>query len=279
MDAAFALPATYDIKELIRIISMCEIQSTVDIAKRPFISTKIAELIIRWLIDSGASLTCLSEQLFDLIPTEQTQRLPLPPELSIQTASGHLFEITGLFVLPINIGKSSYRHPVVIIRNLAANAILGTDFLNRTGANIDFANKKVTFGNAPTGEKSVTATNFLDAQEVVTAEVTTVMPHSVKWISCKTTAKGLGFVESEFLAVSAALLKADGKNFKIQLHNATDTPLQFKRNMHVGVFSAAAEEDLIPIDKLKKKAREVKKMSAEKKAKGHQRLRAVCEGG
>jgi hypothetical protein len=215
------------------------------IAKRPFLSTTIAGKTIRWLIDSGASLTCLSDKLFALFPPEQVTELPLPPELSIQTASGQLFDLKGLYLLPIIIGKSVYKHPVVIIRNLAANAILGTDFLQRANATVDFTTRKITFRKDKQAE---------DAKEIFTAKGVTVPAHALAWIYCRSEGRGLGMVESEFLSVDAALMQLKDKSFRIRVHNTTDEPLNFRKGVHVGVFSTITKEDLVPLNNIRRPA-------------------------
>ena len=55
-----------------------EIQHGMRIAKRPFITSTIENHVIDWLVDTGASITCLSEELFRLFPENMVQKLTLP---------------------------------------------------------------------------------------------------------------------------------------------------------------------------------------------------------
>ena len=117
---------------------MDEIQAKQYASERPFIKSAILDKFIRWLVDSGASLTCICDELFSLFRADQVEQRPLPLELTIMAASGHLFEIQGIYEIPIKFKNVTYRHPVVVIRNLAAKAILGADFLVKWNANLDF---------------------------------------------------------------------------------------------------------------------------------------------
>ena len=236
------------------------------IAKRPFITSTIENHVIEWLVDTGASITCLSEELFRLFPESMVQKLTLPPELSIQTASGTLFDIYGRYILPINIGRTTYRQEVIIIRNLAAKAILGSDFLQRANVEIIATKNSYTINfrkrRADENTHSVEAT-----QEVFAAESCKIPPRAIRWVRCSSEAKGLGYVESEYLAMSAALMHLDNRSFRVQIHNSTDVDLHLTRKMHVGVFSAVAQEDLIPLNKLTRApSQHPPAMSAAKKA-------------
>ena len=104
-------------------------------------------------------------------------------------------------------------------------------------------------------------------QEVFAAESCKIPPRAIRWVRCSSEAKGLGYVESEYLAMSAALMHLDNRSFRVQIHNSTDVDLHLTRKMHVGVFSAVAQEDLIPLNKLTRApSQHPPAMSAAKKA-------------
>jgi hypothetical protein len=119
--------------------------NTTSVAKRPFITSFIGPVKVNWLLDSGASLTCLHESIFNKIPSSLISEVPTPSDLTVQAASGHFFDVKGIFILPITINKTAYPHKVVVMRDLAANAIIGTDFLIKVNAIVNFERKSVTF--------------------------------------------------------------------------------------------------------------------------------------
>ena len=219
---------------------MDEIQAKQYASERPFIKSAILDKFIRWLVDSGASLTCICDELFSLFTADQIVQLPLPPELTIMAASGHLFEIQGIYVIPIKFKNVTYRHPVVVIRNLAAKAILGADFLVKWNANLDFPSRSITFHKRETRQQS---------HELFSAESAALPPRSIGWIKCKTSGKGLGYIESEYLSIAASLVQLENAAFKVQVHNNTDETLTLPRNAHVGVFSAVQKGDIEPLGK------------------------------
>jgi hypothetical protein len=119
--------------------------------------------------------------LFLQLTQDQYECLPTPPELSVQAVLGHYFCIFGVFLLPILINGKPHRHPVVVMNNLAPQAIIGTDFFNELNAKIDLATKE-TF-------QSNNSTHLLFLHDA----------RSTKWIMWKSEGTNLGIVDSEAL--------------------------------------------------------------------------------
>jgi hypothetical protein len=93
---------------LINLNNMDEIQAKQFAAERPFINANVGNVKIRWVIDSGALLTCIAKPIFMQLTQNHYEKLPTPPELSVQAASGHYFCIFGVFLLPIEINGKAH---------------------------------------------------------------------------------------------------------------------------------------------------------------------------
>ena len=223
------------------------------IAERPFISSCIGAVIVQWLADSGAKVTCLDESIFKLLEARILKTLQIPANLQLRAAGGDLLKIVGYYVIPIEIGDVVRPHEVLVIRNLAAKAILGVDFLGKYKALIDVNKSKVTF------QDDICAIDQ-SVDPVFTTRRHTILPHSAGWVDCRTNGRGLGYAESEYLTVDAALLDLRKAKFKLFIHNPTDSPLTLRRGMYVGNFTNVEEASVMPIDALRRKTFTPRKM-------------------
>ena len=95
------------------------------------------------LIDTGASINLIDHDWFysnlpELGPSVKASRV-----VNARAANGSSLEITGFVVLSLTVDSTEFPTYVNIARNLSTRMILGSQFLNRHGANIDCASRKV----------------------------------------------------------------------------------------------------------------------------------------
>ena len=94
----------------------------------PFISGRIYDLSLSFLRDTGAAITTVSSAIFQRLPS-LTKHPPSSLMMqSIRTVSGESVPITGLALIPFQIGESKYPYYAFIVDNLAYDVILGADF-------------------------------------------------------------------------------------------------------------------------------------------------------
>ena len=109
----------------------------------PFTSGKICDLSVSFLCDTGAAITALSSALFERLPS-LTKHPPssLMPQ-SIRTASGESVPITGLALVPFQVGEYKYPYYAYIVDKLAYDGIIGADLSTHYQAVINFDTRKL----------------------------------------------------------------------------------------------------------------------------------------
>jgi hypothetical protein len=98
---------------------------------------------ISFLIDTGASISCISSAVFERVKTD-TDKLSLV-EGGLDNVSGGSVSITGIASLDLQFGQSLFPHDMLVAQ-VSEAAILGMDFFAVYGSGLDFGGKIVLNG-------------------------------------------------------------------------------------------------------------------------------------
>ena len=100
---------------------------------------------VRLLVDTGAAVSVVSEQFYNvtLWPNVQLKKNNLIS--NIKTADGNTTPVIGFVSFEIIIGDHSYNCDASVVPNLAYQVVLGCDFLHANNAIIDVKRESVTF--------------------------------------------------------------------------------------------------------------------------------------
>ena len=100
---------------------------------------------VRLLVDTGAAISVVSEQFYNvtLRPNVQLKKNNLIS--NIKTADGNTTPVIGFVSFEIIIGDHSYNCDASVVPNLAYQVVLGCDFLHANNAIIDVKRESVTF--------------------------------------------------------------------------------------------------------------------------------------
>ncbi len=96
---------------------------------------------VRFLIDTGSSHTILHPQIWETFPEEVKKRLR-PLKSSLVTVDGSPLDIVGEATITFHLGKVRVMADVVIA-NVTQAGILGSDFLEKYNATLDFSKPKL----------------------------------------------------------------------------------------------------------------------------------------
>ena len=98
---------------------------------RPYINVQIGPTVAAALYDSGADISCISEQQFHKIPVDQRPDKKSNRVDPCFSAGGTQLAVKGIVSLPISILGRQTMHPFRIINGLNESVILGADFINK----------------------------------------------------------------------------------------------------------------------------------------------------
>ena len=75
---------------------------------------------MKCLLDTGASVSCLSRASYQCIPGYQAlESVPIPPGFRISAASGHKFSLVGCFIINIRVLGREFHRPMFVIDGLS----------------------------------------------------------------------------------------------------------------------------------------------------------------
>lgn len=104
--------------------------------KNSTLQGKIGGVDVTLLVDTGATLTCLSDTLWQKLKT--THHLsPSSHSKAVESVSGQPLETIGETNITFQIQDNTFNHSAVIIKNLIYEFILGRDFLSQFICNLD----------------------------------------------------------------------------------------------------------------------------------------------
>ncbi len=136
-------------------------------------------------------------------------------------ANGENTPILGQADLAIKVGDHTYTISVTVLKDLYQDLILGTDFLNKYGAVIDFSDKRVTF-------KAQVPIMLAKGITIPPKTEAIVSGHLGKTILCPNGADGecspFWRVNQKQIVVCKAAVRPRDNCIPIQMFNFSDTP-------------------------------------------------------
>lgn len=131
------------------------------------------------LIDSGSDLSIISFELFEKLGLSST----LKPYSQATSVTGQTLDIKGCTYLQFYLGTRKFKHEFVVINHIVQNAIIGSDFLDKYGARLDFASRTLSLG------KMVVLLNDRPSKNttchlIEVAETTAILPNTSLAFQC-----------------------------------------------------------------------------------------------
>ena len=93
-----------------------------------FIQIKISDRIIEAICDSGASVSCLSIEVYDFLKTKHSVKMG-PSGTHLNAASQLPSETRGIVRLPVEIGGIKVEHKFHVLAKSEADCLTGLHFL------------------------------------------------------------------------------------------------------------------------------------------------------
>jgi Aspartyl protease len=89
---------------------------------------KVGNKTFSWLFDTGAAVTCMNKDTFDLVFGHSKPQQISKPQ-SCVAASGDKMSSCGVFKVDLRIKGKKFMHPVNVIKELSVT-IIGIDFIH-----------------------------------------------------------------------------------------------------------------------------------------------------
>ena len=203
------------------------------------ISVSLYHLTLPALVDTGASVTCIGEKLFQSLSRSHTI-VTKQIRMRIFLADGGVRHVRKSAKLQFKIGNVPFKHDFVILPTISEPLILGTDFLRKAQSKISFA-EDLTQENKPVRAiKSITIPPF--SETCLTGEIT-----------CTDSLSNIPGVTENFktpqnrpFLVQRALVNPNCQNrHPLVLLNTTSSNIKIHKGQIVALFQKSHENDFV----------------------------------
>ena len=121
----------------------------------PYVQITVFGKELNTLLDTGASLCMINQSIISDLP----HLLKLSQPINCFTATKQSFQVEYAVPIHLKIGKFSWTQNFFVVKELPVDAILGFDFIKRTGLVIDTVEQKCSFKFEPNTSFSFTVQN------------------------------------------------------------------------------------------------------------------------
>ena len=96
---------------------------------------------VEMMLDSGSTVSLIQERIATSLPA--VKQLQASNGLQLASAAGETIPVVGRVVVPVQVGVVCAEHPMIVVRSLITQVILGMDFLQKHGLVLDFTTMPV----------------------------------------------------------------------------------------------------------------------------------------
>ena len=109
-----------------------------------YVQISISNKQVEDVCDSGASVSCLSEKLFNQINGNHQVKIQ-PSTTRLSSANQTPIQNQGTVSVPIRIGSKTYEHTLYVLKEAPSDCLLGLDFLETNKCDSLFSESKLKF--------------------------------------------------------------------------------------------------------------------------------------
>ena len=214
------------------------------------VKVKLNKLIISALVDTGASISCISQSVFQKSGLTNNFVQSASVIQQVTGVSGTVIPISGKVTIPITINNLTLVHTFYVLPCMNYNIILGLDFLTKQSAHLNFETNSQQLQNGMTEIPIISRrnkTHLVSTISYVTipSKTETIIPVTIKGLANKS--KRCGLIEPASFCINGARclvqVKNNTGNFKII--NPTDSDVVLKKDFIVGRFSHITQSNII----------------------------------
>ena len=135
---------------------------------------------MKTLVDTGAAVTIMHEDLLARVRTKETQVKPVTK--TILGANNTPLNVTGSAEVDISVCGTTVRHDVLICNDLSQVMLIGVDYLKPHRCVVDFEKNKLKIGKH---EETLLYSNDRKVCRVTIAKSVVIPAYTMATISCK----------------------------------------------------------------------------------------------
>lgn len=109
----------------------------------PEVKVKINGHEVNALIDTGATLSCLSQKTFRKVFAQGKRPSRTTDAHKVRSANGSHFKVEGTYQIPFSISGKNYDFPTTVFANITSDMVLGIDFMHASGLSYDAGRREL----------------------------------------------------------------------------------------------------------------------------------------
>jgi hypothetical protein len=220
--------------------------------KRPYVTGKLFNQPVEALYDTGASISCISEQAFRHIPPDQRPVRTQCDNVRFTSAGGQPLNVRGKYTIPLQIADKTISHDFYVIRNLSEPVILGIDFITQHRLNYCPHSQSFFWKGEDHWQKGVmriNQTQKLEPLSVHNIRVNLFTENNTRPATNSDCIATIASPQMPSLTGGPALIKVDQTGQAIiQVINCAPFERELDRGEIMGIFEKVNKTDIYPLE-------------------------------
>ena len=210
------------------------------------------------LIDSGSDISIINKNLFEQI----INRPRLQPVEGATSVTGQSLNIKGKAYLPFKIGGQSFNSDFYIIEGIIQSMIIGSDFLEKTGARLDYERRTISIDKLVVLLQEHVNQKDTSCSLVQISQNTILFPNEARTLECKPqkpVAPGLYianplensplFIDQPGLVCASSVLEiGPEQRVTLWVENHTDRPYRVKEGTVCAHMVPVEDKEVSTVD-------------------------------
>ena len=223
-----------------------------------YVKIQLFNQTIEAVCDSGASVSCLSSEIFDSLRSQHKLQL-VPSNTQLKAANQLPIECRGIVQLPVRIGSKLFNHAFHVLVKSEADCLIGLDFLEDHKCDPLFSKKQLRIEDGSsvplyhkTYEIPLGQVFRVVAQDTISIPAGYAMVVSASipgWKRAPVELVGAFEPSRKFngnhqITAPDMLFKLTGDSIPVVVENSTDTPITVYKNTTLGTSEVIPREQI-----------------------------------
>ena len=221
-----------------------------------YVNLKINNSKCKVIVDSGAESTLIDKKLANRLSLKIFED---DSKIEYITANGEVLKKSGWSIVEIMIGSYKFKQKCVVINNLCANILLGTDALVDHGMILNYRHKTLSVGKISLPLHTKEQQSFFCLSVTKRIEILPLQTH-VEWIQVPESFNKSLLLQGEFLThvkITNGLYDATDGKIPVIFINQRRHPVILEKGKHVAVVEKVSVVNVVTNSVLEKQLDEI----------------------
>ena len=213
-----------------------------------YTNIKIKNVHIKAIVDSGAEVTLIALKLAKRL---QLKKTTIDDNIRYIAANNEVLSHTGFTLIDVEIGQWKTKQKAIVVKDLSAELLLGTDWLTQHGVIINYQKAILSCGKF---SSKLLTTRRQTCHSIFTNKSITIAPMSshIEWVSVPDVFNGMSYFENEnplqYLDIRDGLFEINQSSFPVVLVNKNKFELALGKGKFLGKLEKCDASQIMSIN-------------------------------